>query len=259
MPGVYLRKPMSFAKARLLAPFSARQRARLSLTGLHPDLPMVADHCVLSPTPRYLYVKNAKAACSSVTMAIHVWQTGWAPEKRIHASTAIPQGWRAYDRVSRELEDPAVTRFIFVREPLSRLVSGFLYYLVDRKARLLYRHEPFLKAWGWDPAMPVERSFDLFLDYLEAGMAADVRRVDIHFRPQFYNLRPDLIRYGFVRRVETLARDLATLEEMFDIPSERRTPEVPRRNPARSSFKPSEAQAARARELLRMDYEAFGY
>lgn len=256
---VYLRRPISLARARLLAPFSARQRARLHLRGLDPDLILVADHCVLSETPRYVYVKNAKAACSTVTQAIHVWQTGDAPASRIHGSTGILQGWHAYARARRELFAPEVTRFIFVREPLSRVVSGFLYYLVDRKARLLPRHEPLFRAWGYEAGGDVGRNFDVFLDYVEAGMAEDVRRVDIHFRPQFYNLRPDLVRYDVVGRVETLAADIARLEEMFAIPPDRRMPPATRRNQARSAFAPSAAQAARVRDLFAVDYEAFGY
>lgn len=256
---VHLRRPMSLAKARLLAPFSARQRARLALRGLPPELLLVVDHCVLSEAPGYLYVKNAKAACSTVTKAIHLWQTGWAPERRIHVAPDLVQGWHAYERVAREIADPGVLRFTFVREPSKRVVSGFLYYFADRKAPLLRRHEPLIRAFGYDPEGPVERNFDAFLDYVEAGMVEDVARTDIHFRPQVHNLRPDLVDYGFVGRVENLAADLARLEERLGIPSERRLAEVPRTNEARSAFAPTPAQAARLRDLYAADYEAFGY
>jgi hypothetical protein len=237
----------------------ARHRARLALAGLHPDLRLVLDTCVVGARPGFVYVKNAKAACSAVTAAIHLWETGEAPGPRIHSAPGVVQGWHAYERLGREIPDPAVLKFSVVREPVGRAVSAFLYYFVEGKGRLMARHRPHLRAFGHDPMAPPERAFDVFLDYVEAGLAEDAKRMDVHFRPQALNLRPDLIDYGVLGRVESLDADLARLEERLGVPAGRRLGRAPRANAAKASFAPSPAQRARARDLYAMDFEAFGY
>lgn len=83
-------------------------------------------------------------------------------------------------------------------------------------------------------------------------------RIDPHFRPQFYNVRPDLLSYDFLGRVENLDRDMATItHRLKDRGVDLKMQPIERKNVSKGGYSPTASQIKRLEDLFCRDFELF--
>jgi hypothetical protein len=133
----------------------------------------------------------------------------------------------------RQLEDNQAFKFSFIRNPWTRLVSGYLnkFLKVDRcsirVAKLMGRCSKELANGEL-----VDITFEEFVQFLARSRP---HRFDVHWRPQYLFLRHH--RYDFIGRFETFSADFALLQERLSI-----NKPLPHRNSTRYEAVPSESQ-----------------
>lgn len=258
MQEVWLTKKVNLKKYNILAPIVPRYRCKKALSELEPHLWSIVNHTIISNNSQYLFVKNSKAACSSVSHAFYQWQYHVEYDGNIHQCRQLLQGSRHTALVVNAFKNPAIFKFSFVRNPTKRAISAYNNFFVDFRNRQHAKHLPFMQKLGFDVGNSGERNFDIFLNYLANSFELDLDRVDPHFRPQFYNVRPDLVSYDFLGRVENLESDLKSI---MDTLRERGIcldlPNVERKNVSRGGYSPTENQIRKLEKLFSKDYDLF--
>jgi Sulfotransferase family len=221
--------------------------------------------CVTSRDGRLLFVKNYKAACTTGTELVHHYDNKrFSAHGGAHGAKDLAQGLSATRRHLAALDDPNAMRVTFVRDPLARLVSGFVMVFVKPTAFMKWsRQERGLWRLGYDPHGSVTRNFDLFLEYLEQSFSLDPSHSNPHWRRQVLNIACGEIEYGLIGRVERLRDDIRQLGEKlghhFPDLEQGLGPRFNRGHEASSVLTVSAAQRARVRTLFAPDYEAFSY
>ncbi|WP_415183088.1 sulfotransferase family 2 domain-containing protein [Phaeovulum sp.] len=151
-----------------------------------------------------------------------------------------------------------VFKFSFVRNPTRRIVSAFNNFFVDFKNKQHRRHLPYIEKFGFNTSRDNEYNFDIFLNYLTRSFEGDMDRIDPHFRPQFYNVRPDLLSYDFLGRVENLDRDMATItHRLKDRGVDLKMQPIERKNVSKGGYSPTASQIKRLEDLFCRDFELF--
>ena len=190
----------------------------LTLADLEPfykDRPALGRHVIAIPTLGCVYVKNAKAGCSTMMLWLDRAYTGEHDfvTKRIHRENRLPKpkdtGWR---NVVRMLDGDAF-RFTFVRDPLARAKSTWFAKFVLQKQTWGPRLQPWLET-PVDPAIPL--TFEQFVTAME--QQDPLTEMDEHWRPQHLNLMHPVVDYDFIGRLERFDADLATVRERAGIP-----------------------------------------
>lgn len=220
-----------------------------------------------SPFHRLVYVKNQKAACTSIEYSL--WtdkdrktgrRTFWG---RTHDKRSPLLGgasaWRDVDADS--LHDVEV--FTVVRNPFSRILSAYLHHVYDENLRSrlsrrlgLWRSKDirrqFFQAVGMDP----KRSLG-FGEFVERLVEAPHERLTGHFRPQVTNVLWGELVYDFLGRLEE--PDL--LDPFFarhEVAFKKRAPHAQSAGEKMNRF-----YTARTVELIAahfaQDFQAFGY
>lgn len=239
---------------RPLAPGSRLTRPQLK-AAYYPNLSL-AYHLHALPERNLVYVKNPKAACSTVLLWLHRLHTGdhaFSPDN-VHVEHRIPRaadiGW---PRVMRMLSGGAF-RFSFVRNPLQRLESGYR----DKIVNSVGWREKVQATLGVTVDPEASVTFDEFLSALERQ--DPVTEMDPHWRPQHVNLMHPLVELDHVGHVETFDRDLALIRRAADLP------EVPLevRNVTRtpgldSVYDGRPDRVRRVEALYARDLELYGY
>ena len=266
--------PVSRARRLLyctLGTVSPYYKGKAALQGCPPPLAQAVRRSLLTRDGRLLFLKNPKAACSTVVQLIHFHETGrFADVSRLHRTPDLRQGHPHAEAHIAALDDPSCVRFTAVREPASRTVSAFMMFFSgagadvfseegrDKKAA---KREAGMWALGYDPRGDVNRNFDVFLEYLARCFETGPEHVNIHWKPQTLSIALGHIRYSHIGRVESLKQDLQTVSDMigYSMFDDRR--ELPSVNRARgrSGFEPTTEQRRKIRQLYAQDYEAFGY
>jgi hypothetical protein len=146
-----------------------------------------------------------------------------------------------------------VFRFSIVRDPTPRVLAAYL----DKIAHGSGRHYDIVRTAAGLP----EGSGIGFECFLETIATMPVESMDIHWRPQFALLRPDIVNYTYLGRFENFLGSLS--EIIARIPPELRV-EVPDHDrKTNASERLGEFMTPRAGELIRSiyaaDFEAFGY
>ena len=169
------------------------------------------------PDSGCIFVKNPKAATSTVMLWLHRIHTGdhtWVPG-HIHREHGLPEpaevGW---EKVTWMLAGGAY-RFAFVRDPIRRAESVYLSKV--RKHRAHRVRADLERTLG----LPVDRRRDLSLDQFVAALeiqARDPIEMDPQWRPQYLNLMHPLVEYDYVGRVETFGPDLARIRAAAGLP-----------------------------------------
>lgn len=161
--------------------------------------------------PKFLYMKNHKAACTNIltlllTQMHHAMSSndpsGHAPEITMDGVHNLPPDYLRAG--ARSLDIPTVEdalfgdwyRFTVIREPLSRTVSAW-----SDKLQGNTRHRRDLNA-VLGRAADAEISLSAFLDIIAQDRRALL--VDRHWRPQHMEISADQIRYDFIGRVEDM-------------------------------------------------------
>ncbi|HEY3529637.1 MAG TPA: sulfotransferase family protein [Nocardioides sp.] len=210
---------------------------------------------VLLPEHNVVFVKNAKAAASTITLWLHRIYTGnytQKPIRNIHANYAMPHsrelGW---GRVARMLDGEAF-RFGFVREPMRRLESAYLD-KIERTTDERWRDE-IRRVLELPPDSPV--GLDQFVDALEAQ---DERGMDPHWRPQHLNLMHPLVELDFVGRLENFDADLTRLRELAGLPDAPVTVRNVTKRPSGGVLDGHPGLQRRVRQVYAKDFELYGY
>ncbi len=226
---------------------------------------------VITSDRRLFFLKNPKAACSTVLQLIHFHEHGQPGDVRhLHRSRDIQQGIPHARALITALDDPGCVRFTAVRDPASRAVSGFIMFFAgagaevfksQAQARKAALREAGMWALGYDPAGRIERNFDVFLEYVARCFDADRDHVNVHWKPQTLNIAYGHIRYAHICRVETLQHDLRTVGDLVGYPLLQPGDDLPTVNRARrrNGFELTPTQRRKIRDLYAEDYEAFEY
>lgn len=154
------------------------------------------------------------------------------------------------------LRGGAYKRFCFVRDPYSRILSAYL----DKIAGLDKRGlgAGFRRNYGLDEAAPV--SFKDFLELLKTG-AIEEKNWDQHWRTQFTLVRPDLIKYDLVGKLETFDDSYAELKVLLKDKIDDYRTIAPHKTNAADILDDHYTPDLRAivADLYAKDFEYFGY
>jgi hypothetical protein len=166
---------------------------------------------------RYIYCETAKSACTTIKrtlMNAELSGTGYRP-KRVHLdafSTPFIKLFQLdFNKVIKLFRSPDYFKFGFVRNPYLRILSAYLDKIVGNKPQKL----KILKTMGKNENdLDVEIRFSDFLDVIENQSPYEM---DQHWRPQYYQLFGDVIKYDFIGRVESLKDDFKKIENLSGI------------------------------------------
>lgn len=239
------------------APRPRRRLLRGELKAKYWPTRSLEYHLLLLPEHRTVYVKNPKAACSTILLwmsRIHSGDHAYSPEN-IHVAHGLPPahevGW---PRAMRLLSGRGY-RFSFVREPMKRLESSYRDKIVLATEELW--REPIRAVLGLAPGRTP--TFEEFLTAIE--QQDPVSGMDPHWRPQHVNLMHPDVSYDRIGKVESLAEDLAAVCRDTGLPEIAVTSRNVRRPSGRqpSVYDDRPDLVERARALYALDYELYGY
>jgi hypothetical protein len=210
------------------------------------------------PLPEFgiIYVKNPKAACSSIMVWLDRMHTGDFEHEftNVHAQHRLPAvrdvGWR---KVLRMLSGSAY-RFSFVRHPLRRFESAY-WDKIARSGRL----RPQVQAELGLPEDPDSSpTFEQFLGAVE--QQDPVTGMNRHWRPQHVNLMHPLLSFDRIGRLESFDSDLELIRKEAGLPH------VPLQVRNTSKYKDATSVydgrpdlVRRVEDLYAKDFELYGY
>ena len=234
-------------------------RSGITRRQLKRRLPADRLDSVIIPLPdhRLVYVKNAKAGCSTILAWLDALHTGELHHefRNVHKEHRLPRvnevGWpRVLDMLSG-----SGYRFTFVRHPVRRLESVYW----DKIVRSTRWRSETLEALGMAPDQSQSPTFEQFLDVVE--QQDPMTGMDRHWRPQHLNLMHPVVTYDRIGRLESFAADLELIREEAGLP------EVPikPRNVAPSGSRTDSVYdgrpdlTRRVKQLYARDFELYGY
>ena len=220
---------------------------------------------------KYVYVENAKAACTTLKSILGEWEFAGCKlgseipqtfQSNVHVNvlgTPFVKPFQLGEAAFNEIiESENFFRFAFVRNPYTRLLSAYLDKIVGRRpeaGQIVAEAE----SLGFE-AIDGLLSFVDFLKCVEA-LAAKGAFLDKHWRPQHHQLYPEAIRYNRIGKVEKLRDDLggvATELGMTANETSRKFGHETRATDQMQQYYSDEARALVAR-VYKADFEAFGY
>lgn len=161
---------------------------------------------------KFAYIETPKVACTSIKkfMMDQVVEGDFHLENNneVHNREISPLLQLAELDMPSALEvwSPAYRRFSFVRNPFSRLLSGFLDKLITNEYER-QRHLPMMGfKQGYVPKL---------LEFLERLAEKHDADRDIHFRTQSALLMLESVDYDFIGRFERFDRDFLWLQQAF--------------------------------------------
>lgn len=212
----------------------------------------------LRPVPDLgiIYVKNPKAACSTILVWLDRIQTGehHVEFSNIHTQHRLPTVGEVGRRAVVRMLSGAAYRFSFVRNPLRRFESVYR----DKIVHVFPRWRPdVLASLGIDvESDPV--SFERFLSLVE--QQDPLTEMDPHWRPQHVNLLHPVVTYDHIGRLENFAQDLEHIREaagLPHVPLEMRNISV--HNSADSAYDGRPDLVRRVERIYATDFELYGY
>ena len=230
----------------------------------------VLQRTIVLPDLRVLFVPVPKAGCTTVLWRLaalagigpETFERSTLPEVSAALTVHDTSLWRpkyrlaSYQGAERErvLGEDGWLRFSLVRDPATRLWSGW-------QSKLVLREPRFVEAFGaepWFPRVP-ERPADLVEDFRRfVAAAASGAADDVHWALQRDLV--DQLPLTHVGRVERLDDTLALLRA--HVGDERWPPGPARENRSALALPPhacDDAAAAALNDRYWADYEAFGY
>lgn len=224
------------------------------LTGYFPEQ-RLSTYILVLPEHDVVYVKNPKAACSTLTGWLDRIHTGDLDHEfgNVHKEHRVPRIGPRNRREVLEMLSGKAYRFAFVRHPAQRLESAYRDKIVDNT-----RWRPKVAgALGIDVAPDETVSFERFLGAVERQHP--VTGMNPHWRPQHVNLMHPVISYDRVGRIENFDADLRRVTDEAGLPT---TPYAVRNSARR---RPDSVYAGRpdllrrVEELYALDMELYGY
>lgn len=213
----------------------------------------------------YLYAQAPKVASSTLNqrlIALELQGTGIAyDETALHLAPYRAVHVRPFQMpkplLVKTFFGPGTYRFCFVRDPYARVLSAWLDkvgYKQDTAAEV-FDHYQRDRA---DPDTAV--SFAEFIAWLEAGRAR-IGQWNTHWRPMARLLRPDLIPYDKIGRLETFEADFASVSARIGVSPAAAVVAVPHQTRAADRLDEFYTPDLRARvaALYAEDFAAFSY
>lgn len=185
---------------------------------LHPKVsPADFRHTLLiSPRFRYLFGNNPKVACTTIRKLLIDAEYGEVRSYSersgtLHYNEFLPflNVWQLED-FPKWLRHPKTFKFCFVRNPYTRLLSGYL----DKVVRGEPQKMNVLEALGKPNQPTADISFSTFVRTVCAMPVGDQ---DQHWRVQYYQTYQEGISYDFIGRFENLQADLQTVADHIGI------------------------------------------
>lgn len=235
----------------------AAARPELSWPAVKAYFPDRRPGMYLLPVPELhlIYVKNPKAACSTLVTWLDQLHTGESTSpQRIHQEHRLPTIAEVGRPAILAMLGGSAYRFSFVRHPLRRIESAYWDKVVHSK---MWRPRA-LEILGLTDAADRQVSFEEFLEAVERQ--DPMTEMDPHWRPQHLNLLHPLVTYDHVGRLETFAADVARIRDdagLPRLPAESRN--VSSHRPADSVFDARPDLVTRVERLFALDYELYGY
>jgi hypothetical protein len=259
---VFQENEPSNLKERLLWPFAKRYRNRLELAKFPNALRLIANEVLVFPEQNFLLVKNSKSGCTSAANILHQCFLGKRFEGDIHRTDiGLVQGRNHLKAVRSALLDPDVFKITTVRHPVTRVISGFNDFFVDRKNPRSSVHFDAVRHFGYSTAKSESENFSSFLEMLEYSFSKDPRRIDRHFRLQILNTAIASVNYNAICHVEDLRSEIIESLTKAGVSSQLTgniAGEV--RNASRSKgLVPNTEQLKIIGNLFEKDLSAFGY
>jgi hypothetical protein len=220
---------------------------------------------------KYVYVENAKAACTAVKSILGEWEFSES-----NLGNAIPQayldnvhinvvgtpfvkpfqlGQALFDGL---IDNDEYLRFSFVRNPYARLLSAYLDKIVRQKPESEQIFQEASRLGFEDTAE--DFSFLSFLRTIASLMQQELW-LDKHWRPQALQLAPEHIFYQFVGKVETFEDDIQRLADVLGFKRPTTEREYGHETQARSrltDYYDDQTQAL-VQTLYASDFITFGY
>lgn len=161
------------------------------------------------------------------------------------ASTSLLITFRQIDNVEKiGIDyDKSLFKFAFVRNPFDRLASCFRHVIQKGAMQNIQEH----------PDLHREMSFDEFIDVI---VDIDVKKMDIHFRPQYTFIPGNL---GFLGKFETLEEDYLEVCKRIGIKS---PPQILHKNKTdKTIYKDyyTKESIEKVSKLYEKDFKLFGY
>lgn len=228
--------------------------ATITWSALLPYFPRLRIARYLRPLPEHgiIYVKNPKAACSTIMAWLDRIHTGETVQfHNVHKEHRLPTVAEVGRPVVERMLSGEAYRFSFVRDPLRRFESVHWDKLVEKRQQ--WRPEVFA-AMG----LPLEVSFEQFLSAVE--QQDPVSGMNPHWRPQHINLMHPVVSYDRIGRVENFEADLEGIRKEAGLPH------VPlgSRNASMHATKDSVYDGRpdlvrRVEQIYAKDFELYGY
>ncbi len=211
----------------------------------------------ISERDGYVYVSNPKAACSTLKLYLsrcQMKEPNYKP-KTLHRRKHLPLD--SIDKVTvNELNrvlNGKYYLFSFVRHPLKRAVSAY----GDKIAGNRKQKIEILERMGKSAENIKDHiSFDQFVRTITFQNPTNLNP---HWRPQFFNLYPNILHYDFIGHIETFANDIGFLRTRLKLPQY----PMPRKNVKAGKINPdtllTPSNRFRLAWLYARDFIAFGY
>ena len=260
-------RPISFnvqqnlTKARWLAPFSKRYACIASLQSLPSDHALIIGNCVTFNEGSVVFIKNHKAACTTISQLLYLHQNGIVCEDNVHKDyERLIQGLPNFPVIVEALMARNTFKFTFVRHPVSRAVSAFKDIFLERRNEAWTRHARYIERWSFSDSLEDSVNFDIFLEYVTESLHRDSNLTDPHFRRQVDNTGSNSIKFDFIGRVEDMDFSLGCLSSKLSFNIEALRMQTGKRaNFSLIHFSPNIEQVLRLQEIYHLDFETFGY
>jgi hypothetical protein len=174
---------------------------------------------------RYVYVEVPKAGCGTMKATLGgmeaarmnpgmVQRVQDNPHNRLNATPFVKPFQLPPDLLEAVFTSPEYRRFTVVREPASRLLSGY----IEKIGQGLKQSEPIVAALAaatGQAVQPADITLDQFLDVISAQ---DSRDQDPHWRRQADQLGLGIVAYDAVIHLEDLDASWARIGELTSTP-----------------------------------------
>ncbi len=214
---------------------------------------------VIVPLPdhRVVYIKNAKAACSTILAWLDAVHTGELDHqfRNVHKEHRLPRAQEVGWPTVLDMLGGSAFRFTFVRNPLRRFESVYW----DKIVRSTRWRTETLVALGLAPDASTSPTFEQFLDVVERQ--DPLTEMDRHWRPQYLNLMHPVLTFDRIGRLENFGADLELIREEAHLPQVPVQPRnvAPSGRRLESLFDNRPDLVRRVERLYTRDFELYGY
>lgn len=211
----------------------------------------------------YVWFRNAKAASSTLDVILQGVEYSGLPLTKVnpHGGLACSFHVKPYQLPKQQLETVLsgnqFIRFVFVRNPYSRLVSAFK----DKIIRKTKEKRKMLKILGKGDA-PIEEEIR-FDEFINTVCQSKFQQMDRHWQLQIHSTCAKWIQHDFIGKIENFDYDLERLEKYTNllVKQENKEDKVFNKSKSKGEWKDyyTETLGQKVAEAFKDDFEVFGY